>query len=87
MDGAYDLPGNIADVAHVLGAADNVGIDPEHIDSVAPVLIFAGKIFHREGNTARVILLDQAVLMECPWLDLAGALVARVLTDDMRIAG
>ena len=67
--------------------AENVGVDAEDIDGVAPELIFVGKVFDREGDAAGVILLDQAVLMECPRLSFAGAFVAGVVADDARVAG
>ena len=87
MNRTYHLAGQIADVALREARAENVRVDAEHVDGVAPELIFVGIIFHREGYAGRVILLDQAVLMECPRLPLACALVTSVIADDARIAG
>src|SRR5208283_1888140 len=68
-------------------ATEDVWVDAEYIDAVAPELKFVRIIFHREGYAGRVILFDQAVLMECSRLPLACALVTRVIADDARIAG
>ena len=87
MHRSHDLAGHVADIAFRMASAENVRVDAKHVDGVAPELKFVGIIFDCECYAGRIILFDQAILMERPRLRLACALVAGVIADDARVAG